>query len=426
MSAEVDPSRLLRHLAELSSIGGRPDGGVDRMAWSRADLDARAWLRTRIEDIGWVANTDAALNVFGTASHERRRRLMIGSHTDSVAAGGRLDGAYGVIAALEVVSALAEARDAVADHVELVDFADEEGVGFPCGYLGSKALVGGLDVDALERDPAARMALNEAGVKLERLATAGRHLADVAGYLELHIEQGPRLERERLAVAVVPGILGFDRYTVTIDGRAAHGGTTPPALRNDPVAAAAEFVSSLPGIVGKSGDSATATVGSIGSEGGAINFVAASVALTLEIRHDSKDGLAAMAIALKQRLSAVCDAHGCRVGIERRDLVAETRDGVALAVEPAYSAPVEFDPRMVDAVDAACREANVSHRRMHAGTWHDAGILAAHVPTAMILVASRDGLTHCPQEMTDDEDLVAGARVLLRATVNAVKALELS
>ena len=426
MQVDIDGARLLRDLAELSTIGGRADGGVDRVAWSAADLEARAWLRRRIEEIGWIATTDAALNVYGRSSPERRRRLMIGSHTDSVPAGGRLDGAYGVVAALEVVRALAEAKDPVADHVELVDFADEEGVRFPCGYFGSKALAGLLDVDALRSLPGASGVLIDADVDLDGLPSANEHLGDVAGFLELHIEQGPRLEREGLAVAIVPGILGFDRYTILIEGRSAHGGTTPLDLRHDPVFAATVFVSEVPAIVRETGgESATATIGSIASTGGAINFVAESVRLTLEVRHPSAAGLATMVDVVSRRLAAVCEAYGCRATMERHDLAAETRAGVSLAVEPAYSAPVEFDPGMVDAVDRACDDAGVNHRVMPAGTWHDAGIMAAHVPTAMILVASRDGLTHCPAEASADGDLVAGARVLLAATRRAVSMLGL-
>ena len=179
VDADIDRVRLLSDLAELSTIGARPDGGLDRVAWSRADLDGRRWLRERLEAAGLHTTTDAALNVFGTATSSARRRLLIGSHTDSVRAGGRLDGAYGVVAALEVLRTLAAVGDPVADCVELVDFADEEGVRFPCGYFGSKALAGELDVGSL--GPEAIQIIESAGVDISGLAAVADRMSLVAG-----------------------------------------------------------------------------------------------------------------------------------------------------------------------------------------------------------------------------------------------------
>ena len=420
---DINPDRLLGDLAELSTIGGRADGGVDRVAWGAADLRGRQWLKGKLEAAGWHAFTDPALNVFGRASDVRRRRLLIGSHTDSVAAGGRLDGAYGVVAALEVVRVLAETADPAAEQVELVDFADEEGVRFPCGYFGAKALTGALDVQQLV---GAGDVLREAGVEIADAQRASEHLQDVAGFIELHIEQGPRLEAEHASVAVVSGILGFDRYRIDIGGRAGHGGTTPFELRHDPVQAAAAFVAEVPSIVRRIDDAGTATVGSLSTEGGAINFVAPNAWLTLEVRQPSTGTLAQAVAELRERLTAICEAYGCRPSMARHEGVADWKDGLQLAVEPAFSAPVAFDDRMVAAVERGCIEAGVTYRRMHAGTWHDAGILAAHVPTAMILVPSRGGVTHAPGEATADEDLVNGARVLLRATRHAARTVGLA
>jgi N-carbamoyl-L-amino-acid hydrolase len=430
LSVDINPARLLRDLADLSAIGGRPDGGVDRVAWSPADLEARAWLRARLEDFGWHSTADAALSVFGRASVEHRPRLLIGSHTDSVPAGGRLDGAYGVVAALEVVRTLVDSGDPTADHVELVDFADEEGVRFQCGYFGSKALVGTLEPGQLAEQqdasgfPAADI-LRAAGVKLEELASASEHLQHIAGYLELHIEQGPRLERERASVGVVPGILGFDRYLIEIKGVSVHGGTTPLSMRQDPSRAAAEFIAAVPGIVERIDDAGTATVGTIRTHGGAINFVPGRVTFSLEVRQSSTNLLSTTVDAIKRHLAALCSAYGCDLSIAPHDSVIEEKDGVKLAVEPAYAAPVAFDQRLVDGVERACVEAGVAYRRLHAGTWHDAAIIAPHVPTAMILVPSRGGVTHSPAEDTEPDDIVNGARVLLRATRYAVSALSL-
>lgn len=204
-----------------------------------------------------------------------------------------------------------------------------------------------------------------------------------------------------------------------------HGGTTPHAMRQDPSLAAAEFIAALAGVVQATDEAGTATVGTIRTDGGAINFVPRSVTFSLEVRQASTALLSTTVDALKQHLAMLCAAHGCDVSVTPHDAVVEEKDGVKLAVEPAFAAPVEFDRRLMDVVERACAEAGVAYRRLHAGTWHDAAILSAYVPTAMILVPSRGGVTHSPAEETAANDLVDGARVLLATTRHAVSALSL-
>jgi N-carbamoyl-L-amino-acid hydrolase len=427
---EIDAERLLEDLANLSRIGGRPDGGVDRVAWTEADLTARKWMQQRLEDAGLFSSLDQAMNVFGRVSKPRRRRLLIGSHTDSVSVGGRLDGAYGVVAAMEVLRRLAEAGDPAADYVEIVDFADEEGVRFQCGYFGSKALVGDLDTAAFEgmvdtSSVAVPDLLTAAGVQLDQIHKASKHLPDVAGFIELHIEQGPRLESGGYSVGPVVGILGVDRYRVTIQGRSTHGGTTPFELRRDPAQAAAQLIVRIPKIVSKVDAAGVATVGVLSTSGGAINFTPSQVEFSLELRQPTRRALTATAAAVKKQLAAICKAHHCKASVVRQAFRPEQKDGVQLAVEPAFIPPAKFDRRIVAATGSACSDLRIKHRPLYAGTWHDAGIMATRVPTGMLLVPSRDGITHAPQENTRDEDLVNGARALLRATQRAVVALGL-
>ena len=427
---EIDRERLLEDLANLSRIGGRPDGGVDRVAWTEPELMARKWVRQRLEDAGLFSTVDPAMNVFGRVSKPRRRRLLIGSHTDSVSLGGRLDGAYGVVAAMEVMRTLAEAGAPAAEHVEVVDFADEEGVRFQCGYFGSKALVGDLNPADFEgmvdtSGVAVPDLLTAAGVKLDQLPKASKHLADIAGFLELHIEQGPCLESGGYSVGPVIGILGVDRYRVTIQGRSTHGGTTPFELRQDPGQAAAQLIVQIPEIVAKVDGAGVATVGVLSTSGGAINFTPSQVEFSLELRQPTRRALTATVAAVKKQLAAICRAHHCRATVVRQEFRPEQKDGVQLAVEPAFIPPAKFDSRMIAATGSACADLRIKHRRMYAGTWHDAGVMATRVPTGMLLVPSRGGITHAPQESTRDEDLVNGARALLRATQRAVVALGL-
>src|SRR5207248_1916371 len=227
---------------ELARIGGRPDGGVDRVAGSEADLAARRWLASRIEAAGLEARTDAAGNVFGRVPHSRGPWLLLGSHTDTVPAGGRLDGGYGVIAAIEVCRALGEAGHPAAARLAAASFHDEEGVDGH-GFEGSEHFC------------------------------ASPAIASVSGYLELHIEQGPRLEAEGLDLGVVDAIVGIDRYQVVIRGQANHAGTTPFSYRRDAGRAAARFLAGLRELVQGVEQRSVANVGSIQLEPGAPNQV---------------------------------------------------------------------------------------------------------------------------------------------------------
>jgi len=268
--------------------------------------------------------------------------------------------------------------------------------------------------------------LTSAGVDVTRLHTPSSHLKDVAGYLEIHIEQGPRLESGRIPVAPVIGILGFDRYRIQIRGLSQHGGTTPFRHRHDPSRAAAELVASIPRLVASIDPAGTATVGTQSSEGGAINFTPSQVELSLEVRQPDRVALTRTVAAVRDRLKAVARAHGCTATMARQDMRPEIKDGVPVAVEPAHFAPLTFDKRLFEATRRACREIGVRPRPIHAGTWHDAGLMARKVPAGMLLVPSRDGVTHAPEEHTSDRALVDGARALLGATLLAVTVLRLA
>ncbi|MEP7104371.1 MAG: M20/M25/M40 family metallo-hydrolase, partial [Chloroflexota bacterium] len=219
MTPRISAERLLGDLAELARIGGRRDGGVDRVAGSEADLEARRWLAGRMAAAGLEARQDEIGNVFGRSPGSSGPWLLLGSHTDTVPAGGRLDGAYGVIAGLEVIRTLREAGHPAADRLEVVSFYDEEGVGAGGGLRGSNHLC------------------------------ASPHVAELSGYLELHIEQGPRLEAEGMELGVVEGIVGIDRWDVVFRGAANHAGTTPYPMRRDAGAAAGRLLHRLRALV---------------------------------------------------------------------------------------------------------------------------------------------------------------------------------
>ncbi len=401
---DINGDRLLADLRALSKIGGRPDGGIDRVAWSPADLEGRRWFAHRLKDAGLETRIDAALNVFGHVAGSRGPYLLTGSHLDSVPQGGRLDGAFGAVAALEVLRTLVESGDPAADRVEVVGFADEEGVRFGFGLIGSLALAGELEVDKLrngtdwEGKPAADV-LAAAGVDVDRMLGAHQHLDQVTQFLELHIEQGPRMEADRIDLAVVTGIVGVHREHIRVIGEQNHAGTTPFTHRKDAGRAAARAVAGVREVVQSVADDAVANVGVIRFDPGGINVVPGLAEFDLEIRHIREDVIRKIAAAFGERLEAICAEEGCRAETSVR----------------SYVPPAPMDPKVMTTLEQVCKGLGRPYRQLASGAGHDAAVLSRHVPTGMLFVPSKRGISHSPAEDTSDEHLVLGAQALLGA-----------
>lgn len=399
---------MLADLDALAAIGGLPNGGVERLAWSVPDLAGRAWFAQRIRHAGLESHQDSALNVFGRRPGARGPFVLTGSHLDSVPNGGRLDGAYGAVAALEVLRTLVEHDDPAADRVEIVGFSDEEGVRFSVGLLGSLALCGDLTLDAMRqaRDLEGlpiETVLVQAGTSVDRLADAREHLSSVAAFLELHVEQGPRMETDRVDLAVVSGIVGVYREQVRIVGVQNHAGTTPFRLRHDAGQAAAAAVAGLRQLVETVNEEAVANVGVMRFTPGGINIVPGEAAFTLEIRHSEEGVVREVLSAFNRRLDQVCEEEGCQATVELLSWVA----------------PATMDGGQMQTIEAACRDLGITPARLWSGAGHDAAVLSRHVPTGMIFVPSKRGISHAPEEATADAHLVVGARALLRAVRRA-------
>jgi N-carbamoyl-L-amino-acid hydrolase len=374
-SPQVDGQRMLADLRDLAAIGGRPDGGVDRVAGSAADLEARKWLRARMATAGLRAWSDDVNNVFGRAPEGSPPWLLVGSHTDTVPAGGRLDGAYGVIAALEVARVLVESRAHAASRVEIVSFHDEEGVTGGGGLTGSRALL------------------------------RGPHAAELGGYLEIHIEQGPVLEAEGLQLAVVEGIVGIRRLDVVFEGEANHAGTTPYAARHDAGAAAGRLTSDLRDLLHGVDPTMVGNVGVIRIEPGSPNVVPGKATLVVEVRSSSEHSLDRACDAVMAAARGAADANACRVAVEP-----------GLVIEP-----VRMNAHVVEVLAGVCERSGRPWKRMSSGAGHDAGAMASRVPAGMLFVPSRRGISHSPEEHTDDDLLVGGCQALLEAVVELTR-----
>jgi beta-ureidopropionase / N-carbamoyl-L-amino-acid hydrolase len=371
---EIDPHRLLADLDALARIGGRPDGGVDRVAGTPADQEARRWLAARMREAGLEPRTDAAGNLLARTPGAPGPWLLAGSHTDTVPAGGRLDGAYGVIAALEALRTLREAGHPRAGEIEIVSFHDEEGV-HGAGLTGSRALA---------EDP---------------------HREDLLACVELHIEQGPRLEAEGLELGVVEAIVAIERWDVRLTGAANHAGTTPMAMRRDAGRAAARVVAGLRELLHDVDPEMVGNAGEIAFLPGAPNVVPGEARLTVELRAEAGDTLDRAAAALHERVRRVAAEERC---------AAELRP---LGRHPG----ARMDPGVVAALEAVCERGGARWRRMVSGAGHDAGALAARLPAGMLFVPSAGGVSHSPAEHTDGALLVRGAQALLEGILEVLE-----
>jgi N-carbamoyl-L-amino-acid hydrolase len=401
--SDINGDRLLADLRALAAIGGLPDGGVDRLAWSDHDLAGRRWFAERMGEAGIEPRVDAALNVFGHMPGTTGPWLLTGSHLDSVPNGGRLDGAYGAVAALEVLRTLAESGDPLAQEVEIVGFADEEGVRFEMGLIGSLALVGELDVERLRdgldwQGVPIRQVLGTAGRDLDKMLEVKEHLTSIKGFVELHIEQGPRMEADGIDLAVVSGIVGVHRQRIEIQGTQNHAGTTPFRLRHDAGRAAARAAAELRDLVQGIDADAVANIGSMQFHPGGVNVIPGRAQFTLEVRHLDARVLGEAVWAFASRLERICAEEGCRAEVE------------LLSSVP----PAPMDATVREALGQASRELGRKSATLSSGAGHDAAVLSRHVPSGMLFVPSVGGVSHSPRETTSDEHLVLGARALLR------------
>jgi N-carbamoyl-L-amino-acid hydrolase len=401
----VDAERLRADFEELSAIGATAGGGVSRPTFSDAHLAARTWFLERARAAGLETRVDAAGNhsaVLATRDPDAPT-LLLGSHLDSVPDGGRFDGALGIVAALEALRTVQDARLELPVLLEAVDFTDEEGT--LVGLLGSWAVAGALAPETLQAPRGGRDALlaglARVGLSEQRLAEARRDPRSLAAYLELHIEQGPVLEREDVDIGVVTGIVGSRSFRLAFAGAASHAGTTPMDARRDAGVAAAAFIVGARELVVRDYPGCVATVGSVAFEPGAFNVVPGRARLALEFRSLEAERLD----ALEAELLALARMQGLEVEIE--------------PVGRWEPTPLDADVR--SAIARVAGALGLSIRELPSGAGHDAQALASVTRSGMLFVPSRGGISHSPLEHTDWDDCVNGANVLLNAALELAR-----
>jgi N-carbamoyl-L-amino-acid hydrolase len=404
----IDPQRLLSDLRHLRSIGAQGPGVV-RPAFSAKDMEARRWLKARYEEAGLEATIDGVGNVLGR-SRKPGKALLLGSHSDTQPTGGWLDGALGVIYALEVARALAADQAASGLPVDIVSFQDEESRFVGC--LGSRSLIGGLtpemEAGALDKDGVSLAdALKQAGLagaprlKLSRQ----RH----AGFVEAHIEQGPNLEDTGNRIGVVTGIVGLRGIRLEFKGQQNHAGTTMMARRRDASSALYELAHRINQEFPKvAGARSVWTMGRLKVEPNATSIVPGYADLDLQFRDASDAPLDAFEKVVA-RLVAEMNARG----------------GVKITAIPSRAPipPTRMDPDLQKHIEAAAeRHAPGKWQRMPSGAFHDAGIISASLPSAMLFIPSIGGISHDFAEDSRDEDIVLGCQVLADAAASILAA----
>ncbi|MGU3539254.1 allantoate amidohydrolase [Methylobacterium sp. A54F] len=396
----IDGSRLWSTILETARFGATPAGGLNRLTLTAEDGAVRDWFRDACTAAGLTVGVDALGTQFALRPGRDPGRLPVacGSHLDTQPTGGRFDGVLGTLAGLEVMRSLNDAGLETEAPLLLVNWTNEEGSRYAPAMMASAAYAGTFTAeDILARRDAAGVSVAEALEAIGYRGTEAVGARAIGSFVELHIEQGPILEAEGLTIGVVEGGQGIAWFDGTVTGFESHAGTTPMPRRRDALLGLAELALAVERIAAAHGPTAVATMGEAAIQAPSRNVVPGRLRFTLDLRDPAGPTLDAMEAALRAAAAEIA-----------------ARRNLAIAIDRIWrKEPVPFDPRIVAAVERAATDLGYPHRRMVSGAGHDACNLAAAVPTAMIFVPCRDGVSHNESEFASEADCAAGAQVLL-------------
>nr|WP_297784220.1 Zn-dependent hydrolase [uncultured Allomuricauda sp.] len=406
----VNQDRLEDRIFELAEFGLQENGETERVAFSDADIEARNWVIKTLKGFGMQVKVDAAGNIIGTreGTDPSKKPIAFGSHIDRVPNGGNYDGCVGSMAALEIVETLNE-NNIKTDHpLEVIIFPNEEG-----GVMGSRAMAGNLGKAALGVVNSTGYSMGEGIMRIggdtTKLKEAKRGKGNLAAFLELHIEQGGKLEKENLDIGVVEGIVGLNWWDVVFTGFANHAGTTPMNARQDALLAAAKYIIAVNEITNSFEGTQVGTVGRIKAEPGAPNVIPGKVTASLEIRDLSSEVIEKVYQAIKQKTEEIAEASNVSVEFLPLDTTAE---------------PALTDTSIQKEIESSAKALGLSYQYMPSGAGHDAQDISRFAPVGMIFVPSQGGISHSPKEFTSVEDMANGANVLLHSILALDKKLD--
>ena len=404
MHMEKLAERIEKDLKQLEQYTATPGKGCTRLPFTKETRMAVEFLKERMLEAGFTVHEDEAGNVIGVLAGEETELpcVMMGSHYDSVINGGNYDGIAGVVTAIEVARQLKERGIRRKRNFVVVGFCDEEGIRFGTGFFGSGALFGKYDVDYCKKfcdsdGISIYDAMKEYGLDAEKLVKAAWKKGSIGYFIESHIEQGPVLEREGIELGLVDGIVGLQRYMVTVHGRADHAGTTPMEMRSDAMEVASGVIAKIPQWAREMQDGTVATVGYINSCPGGINIVAEKVNFSVDVRSMNNEHIECIVEKMKQELQKIADSHEATFDIEEK-----------LRIEPLY-----LSEKLLALMENSCKEHKFTYRRMCSGAGHDTLEIGQNgIPSVMVFVPSKDGRSHCPVEWSSYEDLAKAAAVV--------------
>ena len=398
----VNGDRLLADLERLRQFTDTPGEGVTRFSYGKQDQKARAYILNQAQGLGCSVETDALKNIRIKMPQNRddQQRVVIGSHIDTVRNGGWLDGIYGVTGGLEVLRALKDCQ--LEKNLELVIFAEEEGSNFGSTMTGSKfisGVYGTEDLDHLKNDEGISLRQVLGNPSAEELQQVKWDFSELEAMLELHIEQGPVLEREEVPLGIVETIFGMQVIEVEVKGVGNHAGATPMCDRKDALCAAAECILAAERIVKPNGQSVV-TVGRIKSEPDCSNVIPEKTVFTLEVRDGKTEKIDFFMDQITAAIKRICQERRVECRIR----------------ETSSSEPLKLDEGITSLMEKLACEKQIPYKVMDSGAVHDACMIAKHAKTGMIFVPSIGGRSHVPEEDTRQEDLIQGAQFLLEVT----------
>lgn len=408
--AQVNQERLSSSLSKLATYGKNAAGGSDRVAYSDHDVEARVYVKELMRKAGLEVSVDFAGNIIGkrVGKNPSLKPIAFGSHIDEVPNGGDYDGPVGTMGAIEVIQTLQDQNISTDHPLEVIVFTNEEG-----GVIGSRALAGQLTEEALKTVSSSGLTQAEGIKKLggdpAKINEVKRNKGDLAAFLELHIEQGSNLDREKIQIGVVEGIVAIEWWEFTFTGFANHAGTTPMNMRKDPTLPAARLVLAINEIVTSHEGNQVGTVGRIQAYPGAGNVIPGEVKLNLELRDLSSEKIWKIYREIEAKANQLAQESNTEVSIIHREVA---------------SKPALADPFIQQSIEKSAKGLGFSYRYMPSGAGHDAQEMARLAPMGMIFIPSKDGISHAPKEYSSPQDIANGANVLFHTILSLDKSLQ--